>query len=278
MPSTNYLRKLTEWGFETEEEALQRKEKLMQSLQHWAALDLVPECTLKTVNSMQECEGGQICSPLCRTTICPVHLRQFRLSLLENAKATLNRRSLKAVTLIIPGLKADPGELKSINLPNAKRRLLTILTLAGLDKTVVLGGFDFSFNIDRHERWQPHWQVHPHLLIETDWSTRKLRTRLREQLKTEASVHRPVRTRKVRQFAKAVTYYTIKPVHFARESYLDEDGSNRTERKRLPVELQRELITWLSAVPLRDRLILVGLRRRRGTIERIDHERITRNV
>jgi hypothetical protein len=61
MPSTNYLRKLTEWGFETHELALQRKEKLIKSLQHWAALQLVHECTLKTVNSLQECEGGQIC-------------------------------------------------------------------------------------------------------------------------------------------------------------------------------------------------------------------------
>jgi hypothetical protein len=31
-------------------------------------------------------------------------------------------------------------------------------------------------------------------------------------------------------------------------------------------------------VPLRDRLILVGLRRRRGTIERLAHGRITRKV
>jgi hypothetical protein len=169
-----------------------------------------------------------------------------------------------AAFLIPIRLRRPPGGLQELVLPKIKDAFRKQLVRGGLSDVTVLGGVDFSFNVDSASRWQPHWQ--PHIqIVATGCSPAKFLSRIRDNYPTDGITSRPVWTSEVQNPVSTISYL-LKPYFSRRVSYTDDHGQANTRKCGLKPAQLREIAVFMDRHEITDRLILQNLRRYGGEL------------
>ncbi|MCB1469194.1 MAG: hypothetical protein KDK08_19110 [Rhizobiaceae bacterium] len=124
-----------------------------------------------------------------------------------------------------------------------------------------IGGLDVSLNVEPDG--QSYWQVHSHAVFGSDWDGPRKKPR---NLRRGDGV-RPLRLTKIADpsVVPEVLSYSMKSVFFRRSRYHYTRASGRktTNTRSLPIPAKHEveLLVFLDAISIFDRLLLTGLRR-----------------
>lgn len=162
------------------------------------------------------------------------------------------------VTVVDERHHRPPGELGTLSLEDLRNECAELMSIAGLGDLVIIGGIDFSFNVDSTGRWSDHWC--PHFALLVLGATRKtVKAALSKRFRASVCVPRPVKTKTINDPLGLVTYL-IKSVYFRRSSYLA--ANERYNARRLPLKAaqEHELTLFLDQFQPVDRLFLQKIR------------------
>ena len=124
---------------------------------------------LALATELELCEPGH----RCMSAACPECHRAYKRWFLRACRGLLRSLSLEdhgdlTFITIVPGEKVPIGALDrngSDVFAVFNEKMIQSLKLAGV--TFAVGGIDLSVNEDKHERFQPHYNMHAHLLVKT---------------------------------------------------------------------------------------------------------------
>jgi hypothetical protein len=203
----------------------------------------------------------------CGSSACPVCWCWFRrwttgafMGLLDDIGWSMG---LGYAVTAIPGWAArEPGGLARFNISQAIGRLRTTLARSSCCNTLVVGGWDFSFNSHSANQWSPEWQPHLYLLFPMARDKEELKAALASTFPASDRNPRPLKIQQLNNPMKAITY-AFKGVFNPRTSYIDNDGRRNTRTNhRLPGPIERELLTYLDQLGVTGRMFLRNVRRR----------------
>jgi len=170
----------------------------------------------------------------------------------------LGRDTATFVTIVNDEFSYPTGKLNRFDLHDAKDWLLDKLKDAGLGGLAVVGGIDFSFNVDAEERWRDHWRPHFALLV-LGKSKEEVKAALEPHLHATAAVPRPIKTVDASKPLKLITYL-MKSIYLRRSSYLANNGRYNTRNLPLKAAQEHELTLYLDQHQPTDRLFLQNIR------------------
>lgn len=239
--------------FETHQEAVDRRDKLVATLAKGTAEDKALAKELKRCKKKKRC----------LSEACHICMRHYRIWLLRDGLMVLEgRKYWYACTIIPAGLRVPRGELASFDLKKhieaVKKRLGRS---PGLKDALVIGGVDFSLNTEDNDN--PTWQPHLYLLI-AGLPKKRMKAAVTEAFKGELTSSRPCRLTRVYGPRGALSY-AYKALFWRRSGYGD-IGSANTRNQPLKAPEQRELALFLDQYRVGDRLILRGMRRDGGRL------------
>lgn len=163
------------------------------------------------------------------------------------------RRYLEAVTLILPGCDALPGELNDITILAVKRTCRKAFKKHA-PAAAGLMCIDVSLNVKSAVSGEDHWQVHIHGIV----SGVKMRewTSMRKDPKSVI----PVRGLFVKEAVNPIGQlaYMSKSNFFRRVDYVDDKGWADTRHEALSVTQELELAQWLSPYRAHGRFFAIG--------------------
>ncbi|CAO3426290.1 hypothetical protein [Azospirillum argentinense] len=226
----------------------------------------------KLRHRLETCRKGRRCA----SGACPTCRRQVRrwfvgqaLDMLEEIGARMPHlltTPIFAVTIIDRQDQRPQGELHTFEMIAMIRRIRKLFERAGLGPVVILGGVDFSFNIDDTglDRWDPHWCPHLHLVV--IGATRKaLKKALAPHFIADRTVKRPLYIKEVKgtgaDFVRKSSY-CLKNVFNKIPRFIGAaTGKEHNKKYSLIREPAAELASYLDLYQLTDRLFLRNIRR-----------------
>ena len=239
--------------FETQKEAVKRRDKLVATLAKGTGEDKT------TARKLRRCKNKR----RCQTEACPICMRPFRKWLLREGLMVLEERRYWYACSIVPAdLRKPIGELANFDLENYVKAVKKRLERSsGLKDALVIGGVDFSLNTE--DNANPVWQPHLYLLI-AGLSKKQLKAGLTEVFKGETTSRRPYRLTRVYGPRGALSY-AYKAQFWRRSGYTH---NGRANTRNLPLKLpeQREITSFFERYRPGDRLILRGIRRDGGRL------------
>lgn len=168
------------------------------------------------------------------------------------------------VTIIDEIFCYAPNELCKFDPDLAKDRLSRKLLDSGLDKMIIIGGIDFSFNTDGEGRWPDHWCPHFALLI-LGATPEEVTAALDPHFESSVRVPRPVKAKKVNDLLRLTTYL-VKSTYSRRSSYLAKNGRYNTRDLPLKASQEHEITLFLDQFQPVDRLFLQNIRIRNAKL------------
>ena len=184
------------------------------------------------------------------------------MSLFEQGARIANRKAsepvIVAATLVSATHIREPGQLQTFSLANVKDELAKRLERSELGGCVVIGGIDFSFNIEGQTLWNPHWQPHAYILLEGK-DKAQLKEAIKKYYPRAETIERPFRAKYVESLMKPISY-AVKSCFCTRSSYLEEDGHRNTINQSLKPRVAAELTVYLDQTKPTDRIILRKVR------------------
>lgn len=245
---SNSYRALLPRKFETHQEAVKHRDKLVATLTKGTDEDKA------LAKNLRRCKRER----RCQSEACPVCMRLFRKWLLREGLMVLEeRRCWYACSIVPAGLRKPVGELANFDLENyveaVKKRLERS---SDLKDALVIGGVDFSLNTE--DNGNPVWQPHLYLLI-AGLPKKQLKDAVTEAFRGELTSRRPYRLTRVYGPRGALSY-AYKAL-FGRRSGYRANGRANTRNLPLKSPQQREIASFLSGYRTGDRLILRGMRR-----------------
>lgn len=168
-------------------------------------------------------------------------------------------QDLLLVTLVPVARSLPAGKLHLFDPLKMKGVLSKKFALPGLEKAVVVGGIDISFNIHSDDAWSPRWQPHFHLIV-AGITRKELWAVLRPQFKKNEAAPRPTHAKPVTDPPEAVSY-TFKSFFCRRVSYIDENGTNQARNVSLKSKEMEEAALFSDTIKITDRLFLRNVRR-----------------
>jgi hypothetical protein len=248
--------------FETPEQVRERKAMLIKHLQAGK------RATRNVGRKLRRCRKGADC----KSPICPRCVRNLRKSFIPGAINCITRvrtannipkRQIVAFSAVLPEERYADGDLHNADLRKINERIQRRHQRAGL--LLVFAGVDVSYNEDSAGRWAPHWQLQVYGVC-VGLDVTDVRARLAKQYPDSDTTPKPLRVRRCRNLAKALSYM-IKPYFGRRVSYLDNTGRFNTRKVPLKRPQAQELATWIDQYPLTARYALTGCRRYVNRIE-----------
>lgn len=239
--------------FETHQEAVKRRDKLITTLTRSTGDDKA------LAKNLRRCKKER----RCQIEACPICMRHFRIWLLREGQMVLEegrRRRWYACTIVPAGLRVPPGELASFDPKKYVKKVQRKLRYSRLKGALVIGGIDFSFNTKNNK--DLHWQPHLYLLISTGRSRKskeQIRRGLERVFEWEPTADKPYNSKRVYSPRGALSY-AYKAL-FGRRSGYRANGRANTRDLPLKSPEQREIASFLSGYRPGDRLILRGMRR-----------------
>lgn len=239
--------------FETHQEAVKRRDKLLATLAKGTDEDKA------LAKKRRRCKKTN----RCLSEACPICMRYYRIRLLREGQMVLEegrRRRWYACTIVPAGLRVPRGELASFDLENYVKTVRQKLRRSGLKGALIIGGVDFSFNTKNNK--DLHWQPHLYLLISTGRSRKskqQIRRGIERVFEWEPTADSPYNSKRVYSPRGALTY-AYKAL-FGRRSGYRANGRANTRNQPLKPPEQRELALFLDQYRVGDRLILRGMRR-----------------
>ena len=170
-----------------------------------------------------------------------------------------SKQKLITASLVSDKLKCDADELDGLSLKTIKDTFIHQLTRSGLGHCVVLGGIDFSYNIEGKILWPEHWQPHIYALV-LGVSGKVFRENLAKFYPYADCILRPIVTKKVVSLPRP-TSYILKSRFWKRSSYTSLLGKPATRIQTLKSINAAELAVYLDQTYIQDRLILRNIRR-----------------
>lgn len=176
------------------------------------------------------------------------------------------------LTLALAAANVPIGGLRDFDVMNLARRLKYSLDKAGVSWAI--GALDYSLNTHKTGRYSPHWAIHLHCFLATDWPNETRRNLIKILPKTDA-VPRPTRLQTWDGSTKAVQYAF--KTSFARRIGVDDQqrfntrtgqwrkGCRSTKFQRLQSKEHLELLIHLDHVGWEGRLFLRQAQLRRST-------------
>lgn len=206
----------------------------------------------------------------CGLQMEPQCARRLRINFVGRAaKALTTHCSAKALWLVtlVPEIgKFRSGELHKTSLTEFLKYIRRMLVKAGLDHLFVIGVVDISYNENREKTWEPHWQLHVHL-IAAGSTEEKLKRRLKKVFPRTATIHKPVEVKPVYDLLGALSY-CCKAYFERRVSYIDNKG-HWNARGDLPLKPAqfREVFLFMSTQGVASRFLFQRFRRRGRYLE-----------
>lgn len=232
--------------FESEREAAQRSRDLLAMLKRRKVKGL----------RLEDCYPDEPCN----SAACPVCMRKFRRWVAASAANALNQGSrLIRASLIDHSDAVPPDTLNEFDLRTAKRRLSQRIKRTGLANCLVLGGFDFSFNIHSAGSWEPHWQPHAYLIFQAA-TAEAVKLAMRAGFSKAETVPCPINTQTIENFFEVVSY-SVKSEFYQRVTYIDPTGRQNSRQVSLPPERLAELTSYLDDFNPMDRLFQRNINR-----------------
>lgn len=208
----------------------------------------------------------------CEQPICPRCVRQLRRSFVQAAlnciddlreKCQLKSTPITAFSAILTEEQYAAGDVVNADLHRINERLQRRHQRCHFP--LVFAGVDLSFNTPA-ERWeQPYWQFQVYGVV-VGLDRHDTKATLTHLYPKNRNTPRPLRVRKCRNLAKALSYI-VKPYFSERVNYRDDTGRMNTRTVRLKAPQIRELTPWLCQYSLTQRYVLTGARRYSDRIE-----------
>ena len=243
--------------FETQQQAFERRAKLVRQLQNGD--HLAQQVADKLAEAKSDCR--------CGSAICPMCVRELRRWFICETLARVNELAAAdplAFSEKIVRFSAIPreeeyreGELGAADLLRLNERLQKRHERAGFP--LVFAGVDVSLNeFSRSDRC---WQLHAYGVV-VGLTRDQVRSALSDLYPADKREHtpRPLWVKCCSEPAAAVSY-AIKPYFSRRSSYFNHFDDRKARSVRLKSSEIRELAIWLDRYRLADRYVLRGCRR-----------------
>ncbi|PCI41459.1 MAG: hypothetical protein COB46_03580 [Rhodospirillaceae bacterium] len=194
----------------------------------------------------------------CWSDMCQVCKRLFGRWYGAQVIPLFEGQDILLVTLVPEKNSRPPGELNLLEPLKMKGALSKKFALPGLEKAIVIGGIDISFNVHSDNAWTPRWQPHFHLIV-AGISKKDLWAVLRPRYKKSIEIPRPTHSKSVTDLPEAVSY-TFKSFFCRRVSYIDENGEKQARSVSLKVHEMEEAAVFGDTIKITDRLFLRNVR------------------
>jgi hypothetical protein len=206
----------------------------------------------------------------CLSGACPVCMRRFRKTLLQEGQRVLSRAGLIRVSWIPPRGLVPMGELANLDLARFSAAVLRALQRALPPNAIAIGGIDLSMNVV--ENRNPVWQLHAYAVVslpaDSSISVADAIAALRTSLPVCAHAKRPLVIDPIDAdyCLDRLLSYSMKAQFYRRSSYqYIREKTGRPAWKTLPQALPStaavELALFLEQFSIGSRLLLVGVRR-----------------
>lgn len=236
-------------GFETLEEALRRKRRLLSILPADGALaDKIGHCTSRA---------------RCNSAACPTCTRRFRIRLSSTIARLIaeDRKAWHCVTLVPPKLSFSLGKLRRFDPRKCKDRLRRQLDRSGLRYAEIFGAFDFDVQTFVNAKRGPKWRPHLYILVRGS-SKELIRAALARHYPRTASTPVPMKIRKIKkEDAIKVATYSFKATFNQRAPTRDRTGNRDTWSTPISEAQWAELAPLLDTWTFLGRQFLFGLDR-----------------
>jgi len=258
--------------FETEAQTVERREKTIRALKRChVSLNLDSAAVKRLTKKLERCDwpNDPCCSMAC--DVCMMDLRLWHGTQVEKILRCHDLSNIKWVTIIPPYEKHKLGKLAEFDCAEytryMRRRLKELIPDA-----VVLGGADFSFNVDGASDGAKYWQPHAHLIVVGYTDKDELKVRLRpfynapQKKPKDGSVSQKpskaflCKVMDVDNICGLITY-SLKS-QYKRKFKKANTITNTKPRDGLTFEMRAELALYLNRLEYDDRMIFRHVSRR----------------